>query len=221
MGGFVLLFGLFHLLPMGLAVWGAFSKRPWIHVPAILVLMSELLGHSISGAFSWDGIVSGQLAWWLVGPAFLPLEILQAIPDAPLWVLPLLAVGIVVGVAVWRWLSRQARLRTWAFAAVLAGCAASWIVAEISVETAMRVQAGQQFEGYCNFARLPAPMMLAAGRSDFAVPPYGTLVDRSHHYLWSFKQGRWIMREACSETPCWCYRGSHGLQNSPRATGPT
>jgi hypothetical protein len=213
---FLLLLLICHVLTVAVAIWGTFNKSPWVHVPAIVLLMTDLIGLMVAQGISTEGMLPASAGWIFLGPVFLPGIAVQAIAEAPFWILPLLAFGVAVGAATWTWLWRRAKLRVWTFAAVLAGAAAAWMTAEVSIEVAMRTKA-DEVGGYCNFHRLPAPSMFTAGLSDFATPSHGNLTGQTGQYIWSFKETRWVLRERCDELPCWCYRGSHGIPNKPRS----
>lgn len=204
-----------HVLPVGFAIWGALNRSPWIHVPAILVLIVDLVGLMVARGVSTDGMLPTSAGWFIFGPITLPVLTAQAIAEAPFWILPILAVGSAVGAVTWIWLWSRAKLRVWTFAAAMAGAAAAWIVAEVSVEVVMRTKAAE-VGGYCNFDRLPTPSMFTAGLSDFATPSHGHLASQTDMYVWSFKQTRWVRSSSCKDGRCWCYSGSHGLPNLPR-----
>lgn len=216
MNSFLFLLLACHVLPVGIAISCALNRSPWIHVPAILVLMLDLFGLMVAQGISTDGMIPTSVGWFFFGPVFLPVITAQAIAEAPFWMLPLMAVGVAVGAVTWIWLWRRAKLRAWTFAAVLAGASTAWIAAEISIEVAMRTKA-DEVGGYCNFDRLPAPSMFTAALSDFFTPSHGHLTSQTGQYVWSLKETRWVLRERCDELPCWCYRGSHGIPNKPRS----
>lgn len=206
-----------HVLPVGLAIWGAFSRRPWIHAPAGLVLMSELAGFLIADGIIIDGMFPAGLAWFFLGPLFAPIELLQAVTEAPLLLVPLLCVAALTGVFAWGWLWRRTRRRTWTYAAALAAGITMWIAAEISVETMMRTQAAQ-IPGACDFHRTLAPQMLAQGLSDFG-PAHGNLRDGNSTYLWSFKRIRWVEQQRCAPAEpfaCLCHEQAMRLLQSPQ-----
>lgn len=191
------IFVLCHVVPVGLALWGAFRKSPRVHVPAILVLMSDLIGYSMAGAIGLENF-PGHVTWFISGPLFAPFEFVAAIVEAPLWVIPLLALGAGIGVFVWRRLWRKAAWRVWTFAAVLAGLMGTWLAAEIAVEVAMRVQVAK-IQNVCRFERLPTPQMFGAGLSErqSGAPSHGRVSNGEMLYHWSFRAGDWIPGQSC------------------------
>lgn len=82
---------------------------------------------------------------------------------------------------------------------------------ETSVEVVTRTQAARQFDGYCNFRRDPTLSILANGLSDWLASPHATLTGRTHAYLWSFTENSWVVRDACPDLQCWCFKNGVGL----------
>lgn len=194
---FLPIFALCHVLPVVLAIWGAFKKSPRTHVPAILILMSDLVGYTMAGVIGFDNFPS-HVAWFVYGPLFAPIEFVIALLEAPLWVAPLLLLGVGIGIVVWRRLWRRAQWRAWTFAAVLAGLLGMMLAAEIAVEIALRSQA-LKIENICRFQRSSTPAMFGSGLSEFRAtwPPHGQISNGERLYHWSFRAGDWVPGQSC------------------------
>lgn len=194
----LLVIAVFHVAPVGIAMWCAFKRSPRFHVPAILVLMSDLVGFSMAQGLLPDRYPPPVAQWMLAGPLFLPMQLMEAMIRASLWVAPLIVAGVAIGMGVWRWLWQRTKWRAWALAAVLAGSLGAWAISEVAVEAAMRIQAGK-ISNACIIDRLPTPFMLTAALSDPVWKSWHAEVrNGTSVYRWSFGKSDWYLRRTCA-----------------------
>lgn len=176
-----------HVLLVGLAAWGVFQRKPWVHVPAGVILVSEMAGYFLSKAVrNGEIFLSDLVVYWMGwGPLFIPWLLLQA--SDLLWlILPPIIAGIAVAAASWIVLWRRSQRRVWTYAALGVGVLGAWLVAEIEVEVVMRRAAPG-----CEINRPRAIEMLVNGFSYPAVRNHGFAYN-PHTQLgarWSFRNG--------------------------------
>lgn len=185
---------------LAFAAWGVFQRQPRYHVPAGLIVASEILGYFLAKAVLIDDLVFHDLTieWAMWGPLFIPMAIVREAPTLAWLVLPPVAAGLAATAFVWIRLWRLSARRVWTYVALAAGMLVAWIVAEIEVDTVMRGAAPG-----CDISRTSTVNMIIYGLSSPASGSHGYARDARQTAHVDFAQRRYAR---------WSFRGGYSRQ---------